>query len=162
MRATLKTLSNSDHATVGHLILDPEQEQFVDPLDLTLSELRNSSRPELEHPFAITAHDEVVGFFILREKAALPEWARPDAITLHSLRVGEGYQGKGYGKAANALAAEWILANRPCVSRLMLLVNARNLTARHVYLKSGYRDTGATYYGPIGIQNILEYRIDSG
>ncbi|WOH80333.1 GNAT family N-acetyltransferase [Bradyrhizobium sp. BEA-2-5] len=162
MRATLKALSHSDYATVDHLRLEPEQEQFVVPLDLLFSELRTSSQPELEHPFSIVVHDETVGFFILREKAALPEWAPPDAITLHNLCVGRPYQGNGYGKAATGLAAQWILTNRPCVNRLMLGVNIRNVRARGAYLKSGFRDTEATHCGPIGPQNILEYKIGSG
>ncbi|TIM79694.1 MAG: pyridoxal-5'-phosphate-dependent protein beta subunit, partial [Mesorhizobium sp.] len=97
MHATLKSLSHFDHGTVTHLKLEPEQEEFVGPLDLSFSELQNSSHPELEHPFSIVVGVETVGFFILREKAALPEWAPPDVITLHSLRVGQAYQGNGYG-----------------------------------------------------------------
>ncbi|RUW28352.1 hypothetical protein [Mesorhizobium sp. M1E.F.Ca.ET.041.01.1.1] len=62
MHVTLKTLSRFDHATVAHLQLEPEQEQFVAPLDLSFSELRSSSYPELEHPFSIVVGHQVVGF----------------------------------------------------------------------------------------------------
>ncbi|OBQ86462.1 pyridoxal-phosphate dependent enzyme [Mesorhizobium sp. WSM3873] len=155
--ATLRALSRFDDAAVIHLKLNPEQEQFVDPLDVVFSELRNSSCPEFEHPFSILFRDEAVGFFVLREKMAVPEWAPPDVITLHSLRVGSAYQCSGYGKAAMRLAAQWILINRPAVACLMLAVNVRNMTARNVYLRSGFCDTGATYCGPVGTQNILKY-----
>ncbi|MER9921289.1 MULTISPECIES: GNAT family N-acetyltransferase [unclassified Mesorhizobium] len=157
--AMLEALSHVDHAKVAHLNLEPEQEQFVDPLGLVFSELQNSSRRELEHPFSIIVRHHVVGFFVLREKAAVPEWSPPDAITLHSFRVGQAYQGNGYGKTAIRRAAGWILTNRPYVTRLMLGVNVRNVTARETYLKSGFWDTGVTFCGPIGPQNILEYKV---
>ncbi|RWM38699.1 pyridoxal-phosphate dependent enzyme [Mesorhizobium sp.] len=158
--ATLKALSCFDSAAVAHLKLGPEQEQFAGPLDLVFSQLQISSRPELEHPFSIVVRDEVVGFFVLREKDAVPEWAPLDVITLHSLRVDRDYQRKGYGKGAIRLIARWILTNRPDVNRLMLAVNVRNVMARDSYLKSGFWDTGTTYCGPIGTQNILEYKIN--
>ncbi|WP_375779129.1 GNAT family N-acetyltransferase [Bradyrhizobium sp. ma5] len=159
MCATLKTLSYLDCAAVAHLTLDPEQEQFAGSLDFVFSELRKSSHSDLEHPFSIVVRGEIVGFFVLREKAALPEWAPPDVITWHSLRIGDLYQGNGYGKKAFDLVARWICANRPHISRVMFAVNARNLGARSAFLKVGCRDTGATYCGPIGPQNILEYKI---
>lgn len=161
MRTTLKALSHFDYVMVAHLKLEREQEQFLDRLDLVFSELRNSSHPELVHPFATLVCDEVVGFFVLQEKGALPEWAPPDVITLHSLRVDQLYQNNGYGKATIGLAAQWILINRPGITRMILGVNVRNVAARNAYLKSGFQDTG-THCGPIGPQNIQEYKIGSG
>ncbi|WP_287208044.1 GNAT family N-acetyltransferase [Mesorhizobium sp.] len=160
MHATLKTLSHFDRARVAHLKLEPEQERFVDPLDLVFSELQANARPDLEHPFSIVVRHQTVGFFVLREKAALPEWAPSGVITLHSFRVGREYQGNGYGKAVTGLASKWVSTNRPCVSRLMLTVEEDNAMARRVYLKSGFSDTGATYFDKFGMQNILEYEID--
>ncbi|RWP96698.1 MAG: GNAT family N-acetyltransferase [Mesorhizobium sp.] len=160
VHATLKTLSHFDRARVAHLKLEPEQERFVDPLDLVFSELQANARPDLEHPFSIVVRHQTVGFFVLREKAALPEWAPSGVITLHSFRVGREYQGNGYGKAVTGLASKWVSTNRPCVSRLMLTVEEDNAMARRVYLKSGFSDTGATYFDKFGMQNILEYEID--
>lgn len=162
MCVALKSLSHFDYEVVAHLKLEPEQEDFVDSLDLVFSELRNSARTDFEHAFSIVVCDETVGFFVLREGAALPEWAPPDAMTLHSLCVDRAYQGKGYGKTASELAVRWVSTNRPCINSLMLGVNVRNVLARAVYLKSGFRDTGATHYGPSGTQNILEYKIGWG
>ncbi|RWD82941.1 pyridoxal-phosphate dependent enzyme [Mesorhizobium sp.] len=156
--ATLKRLSHTDIAAVSHLQIEPEQGQFVDPLYVVFSELRNSPHPELEHPFAITVRNEIVGFLVLCEKAALPEWAPPDAVTLHNLRIDRAYQGNGYGKAATRLAAEWISTNRTSINRLMLAVNARNVIARQAYLRSGFRETGNTHCGSAGLQNILEFQ----
>ncbi|MET4519850.1 GNAT family N-acetyltransferase [Bradyrhizobium sp. I1.7.5] len=162
MRAALKSLSRFDYAEVAHLKIEPEQEDFVDSLELVFSELQNNSWAGLAHAFSIVGSDEVVGFFVLREGAALPEWAPPNAMTLHSLCVDRACQGNGYGKAAIKLAARWISTNRPPVNSLMLGVNVRNETARAVYLKSGFRDTGATHFGPSGTQDILERKIGLG
>ncbi|WP_426441314.1 GNAT family N-acetyltransferase [Bradyrhizobium genosp. P] len=162
MRATLKTLSHLDYAMVAHLDLGPEQEQFVDPLDWVFAQLRNSAHPELEHPFAIVFRQEVVGFFVLREKAASPEWAPPNVITSHSIRIGRVYQGNRYGRAAIGLIVEWVLANRPGINRIMAAINARNSTSRNAFMRVGFRDTGATYLGPVGLQNIFEYQFSSG
>ncbi|RWN87439.1 MAG: GNAT family N-acetyltransferase [Mesorhizobium sp.] len=162
MHAMLKTLSRFDRARVANLELEPEQEQFVDPLDFVFSELQGNARPDLEHPFAVVVHHQIVGFFVLREKAALPEWAPPGVITMHSFRVGLGYQGNGYGKAATGLVSHWISANRPSAKRLMLAVEENNARARHFYLTAGFFDTGATYYDEkFGLQNVLEREIES-
>ncbi|WP_198024894.1 GNAT family N-acetyltransferase [Bradyrhizobium sp. Cp5.3] len=155
----LESLSRADYRLVAHLTLDREQEQFAGALDFVFSELRNSSRHELEHPFSVVVAGEIIGFFVLREREALPEWAPSDAVTLHSFRVSREHQGHGYGRSAVRLAAQWLSTNRPCIDRLMLSVNLRNIAARGAYLKWGFRDTGALCSGPIGPQNILEYEI---
>lgn len=158
--ASLKLLSCDDYRTVAHLMLEQEQQQFAGgPLDSIFSELQNSLHHDLEHPFSLVIPDGIIGFFVLRELEALPKWAPADVITLHSFRVSRPYQGKGYGKAACSLVAQWLLTNRPCINHLMLSVNLRNVDAREAYLKWGFRDTGALCSGPIGPQNILEFRV---
>ncbi|MEM5331619.1 pyridoxal-phosphate dependent enzyme [Paraburkholderia sp. JHI2823] len=159
---TLIALSHSDIELVGHLELDRDQAQFVDPLFVVFSELRNSSNQHLEHPFSVAIGKEIVGFFVLREKNALPEWAPSDAITFHSLRIARSSQGKGYGKAALHLAKKWVKSNRPRVNRIMLGVNTRNSKARQLYNRTNFFETGDSYCGPHGMQDILECEINSG
>ncbi|MBP0596147.1 GNAT family N-acetyltransferase [Paraburkholderia sp. LEh10] len=161
MSVKLRLLSSADRATINHLTLHPEQEQFVSPFDLIFCKLRNSTCPEWVHPFSIVDCEQIIGFFVLREQAALPAWAPLGVVTLHSLRIDRSHQGNGYGRAAIELAAQWIQKNRPYSNRLMLGVNVRNTKAKEVYLKIGFRDTGATCCGSSGLQKILEYRITS-
>ncbi|TCK94635.1 pyridoxal-phosphate dependent enzyme [Paraburkholderia sp. BL9I2N2] len=160
-RVTLTALSHFDDASLAHLELAPEQAQFVEPLHTVFLGLQSSDNSELKHPFGIVVQDEIVGFFVLREKSALPEWAPPDVITLHSFRIGRSYQGNGYGKAATELISKWVASNRPYISRVMLAVNRKNLIARHIYVSCGFRETGATYCGPAGPQDILQYKLDT-
>ncbi|TIM99883.1 MAG: GNAT family N-acetyltransferase [Mesorhizobium sp.] len=153
----LCAVTASDRAAIAELVLDPEQEQFADPVDAVFNELQNSHHPQLEHPFAVVARGSAVGFFILREKQAVPAWAHDDVITLHSFRVCRNHQNKGYGRAGIELAIGWVRQNRPDVTGLMLAVNTRNLLAKTIYLKCGFVDTGTTHSGPIGDQHILAY-----
>lgn len=154
----LKELTHFDASTVADLELEPEQEQFVDSPAVVFERLRNGPSP-LEHAFLLVVGKEVVGFFVLCEKAALPAWAPPSAITLHNLRIGRSYQGKGHGRLAIRLAAQWILENRPCINRLMVAVDVRNVAARQLCLGSGFLGTGAVDYGAVSPHNILSIRL---
>ncbi|KQU95545.1 hypothetical protein ASD12_23870 [Mesorhizobium sp. Root102] len=155
----LRPVSISDRAAIRRLVLDPEQEQFAGFVDAIFDDLQNSRHPDLEHPFAIVALGMRIGFFILREKQALPDWAPRGVITMHSFRICRTHQGKGYGRAASDLAIAWVRHNRSDVRQLMLAVNTRNVLAKTVYLKSGFIDTGAIFRGPIGDQHILSFEI---
>ncbi|TPN37869.1 GNAT family N-acetyltransferase [Mesorhizobium sp. B2-3-3] len=156
---SLRRVGLSDRAAVERLLLDPEQEQFAGLVDVVFDELRNSPHPEFEHPFAIVAASETVGFFVLREKQAVPQWAPPGVVTLHSFRIGRTAQGRGYGRAGAGLAIAWVRRQRPGAGKLMLAVNVRNAVARSVYLRAGFADTGVIFGGPIGDQNILAARV---
>ena len=150
-----------DRDEIRQLTLDPEQEQFAGSVDAVFDALQASPHPRMEHPFAILAGTRTVGFLVLREKLALPDWAPRGAVTLHSFRIHEACQGMGYGKAAVGLAISWVRARRRAASQLMLAVNARNAPAKALYLKSGLVDTGRIVHGPIGDQHILACRLGS-
>ncbi len=158
----LQDVTARDRGAIARLVLDPEQEQFAGSVDAIFDELQASKHPEFEHPFAIVADTEKIGFFILRERPAVPIWAPHDVITLHSFRIGRPYQGAGFGRAGVALAVSWIRQNRPDARQLMLAVNIRNAPARALYIKCGFVDTGATFRGPIGEQHILALDITPG
>lgn len=155
----LRRVTISDRLAIEQLVLDPEQEQFAGSVDAIFYALQKSRYPDLEHPFAIVALGKTVGFFILRERQALPEWAPSGVVTLHSFRIGHADQGKGYGRAGTDLAMSWIQRARPGVRHLMLGVNVRNALAKSLYLKAGFVDTEAIFRGPIGDQNILAVAI---
>jgi cysteine synthase A len=155
----LRAVTVLDRGEIQQLTLDPEQEQFAGSVDAVFDALRESPHPRMEHPFAIVAGTQTVGFLVLREKLALPDWAPGGAVTLHSFRIHEARQGMGYGRAAVGLAISWVRARRRTVSQLMLAVNVRNTPAKALYLKSGFVDTGRIVHGPIGDQHILAFRL---
>lgn len=156
---SLRPVALSDRLAIKQLTLDPEQEQFAGSVDTIFDTLQSSRYPQLEHPFAIVVREKTVGFFILREKQALPEWAPCDVVTLHSFRICRACQGKGYGRAGADLAISWVKRERAGVRLLMLAVNVRNVVAKSLYLKAGFLDTGEIFRGPIGDQNILAVEI---
>lgn len=95
----LCAVTASDRTAIAPLLLDPEQEPFAGSVDAIFDELQNSRHPDHEHPFTIVVQGETVGFFILREKQAVPAWAPQDVVTLHSFRICRARQGKGHGRA---------------------------------------------------------------
>ncbi|MBZ9772275.1 GNAT family N-acetyltransferase [Mesorhizobium sp. CO1-1-8] len=157
---SLRRVLLSDRAAIKSLSLDPDQEQFAGTIDTVFDDLQKSAFPGDEHPFAIVAKDNLtVGFFVLRERARLPEWAPAGVITLHSLRISRMHQGFGYGRSSVELATAWIRENRHQIDRLMLAVNARNRQAIAAYLRCGFVDTGIRVDGPIGEQLVLEIAV---
>ena len=155
----LRAVTLLDRGEIRQLRLDPEQEQFAGSVDAVFDALQESLHPSMEHPFAIVTGTQTVGFFVLREKLALPDWAPRGTVTLHSFRIRPACQGMGYGTAAIALAISWVRPRRRTTSQLMLAVNVRNATARALYLKSGFADTDRIVHGPIGDQHVLAFRL---
>jgi RimJ/RimL family protein N-acetyltransferase len=97
----------------------------------------------------------VVGFIVAREGAALPDWAEQDCMTLNNLRIDNRFQGRGYGKAAIRLAAQWIARERPSVTRVMSSVNVDNLPAFQLNVACGFSFSGRTVGGRLGRQKIM-------
>ncbi|TPJ52426.1 GNAT family N-acetyltransferase [Mesorhizobium sp. B2-6-4] len=156
-RIKLRPVTVLERAAIKKLVLDPGQEQFAGSVDAVFDGLQASRYPDQEHAFAIVVSKKTVGFFILREKQALPGWAPRGAVTLHSFRISSACQGKGFGRAGVDLAISWVRRNRPDVEQLMLAVNARNVPAKSLYLKAGFVDTGSIFRGAIGDQHILTF-----
>jgi RimJ/RimL family protein N-acetyltransferase len=157
VRIELRPVTIGDQGLIEAVALDPQQEKFAGSVSTVFDELRQSRHPQFQHPFVLCANGEPVGFFVLREKQAVPAWATPDLVTLHSFRISRSYQGLGFGRAGIELTVAWLRRNRPGVSRLMLAVNVRNVLARALYLRCGFTSTGATHRGPIGEQDILAF-----
>lgn len=160
MYMRLKQLGVRDIDVVAHLRLAPEDEKFAGgPLGAVFRTLEECAHPHSQFAFAVVAQDSVVGFFVLREHPISPIWAPTDAITLHSFRIGQQYQGKGFARPTLDCVVGCVLACRPAAARLMLAVNIDNKKARSVYLSCGFKDTGGSHDGPLGRQNILCRRI---
>ncbi|MDQ0333058.1 cysteine synthase A [Mesorhizobium sp. YL-MeA3-2017] len=155
----LRAVTVLDRDEIRKLTLDPEQDEFAGSVDAVFDALQDSPHTRMEHAFAIVADTRTVGFLVLRERLALPDWAPRGAVTLHSFRIHRACQGMGYGRAGVELAISWVRARRRTASQLMLAVNARNMPAKALYLKLGFTDTGRIVHGPIGDQHILTFRL---
>ncbi|MEO9338580.1 GNAT family N-acetyltransferase [Mesorhizobium sp. SB112] len=160
MGVDLKSLGLSRLDVVRSIELEPDQEQYAGgSLNEIFSVMQASVHPDAYHPFAIASDDKVVGFFVLREKSALPAWAPSNAVTLHNFRVDRAYQGLGYGSAGLKLASDWVIKNRPDIRLLMLSVNEGNPSIR-LYLRCGFRDCRQTLNGRVGREHVLKHDIE--
>lgn len=160
MELWLHSLAVSDVGLVDGFRLDRVQTLFAGgPPSAALQALKHSTYPETNHAFAIMLARTAVGFFILKEGPALPEWANKDAITLHNFSISSQFHRKGYGLAGIGLAARWISENRPQARVIELAVNSGNKAALALYLKCGFVDTGKRARGSFGELIILAHAI---
>lgn len=154
--AVLEELSIHDLAKVEHLSLNGEEEAFAGgPLLALFESMALDDLSDEVHLFALRSGNEIVAFFILREGDRRPAWAQPASVTLHNLRVGQEFQGNGFGRHCLVHAAAWIRSNRPQVVSLMLSVNRKNVAAADFYRHVGFSDTGKIHVGRLGPQSIL-------
>ena len=154
MTITLRVLGLDDEAVVADIAVDPDKTAYAGgPIGDIFKQLRAS--PPRQTPLALADGDKVVGFIVAREKAALPVWAEAGCMTLNNLRIDTRLQGRGYGKAAIRLAAQWISRERPDVTHVMSSVNVANLAAFHLNLACGLTPTGRIFDGRIGPQRLM-------
>lgn len=154
MAVSLRPIGLDDQALVAGIAVDPDTEPYSGgPIGDVFEQLGAS--PPRQHAFALVDGDRVVGFIVAREDAALPAWAERGCITLNNLRIDRRLQGRGYGKAAIRLAAQWIARERPAVTHVMSSVNVDNLAAFHLNLACGLVPTGQIVDGRIGRQKIM-------
>ncbi|MGO4832723.1 GNAT family N-acetyltransferase [Rhizobiaceae sp. 2RAB30] len=154
MAVSLRVIGFDEEALVAGIAVDPDKEAFSGG---TIGEIFDQLRasPPRQTPFALADGDMVVGFIVAREDAALPAWAERGSMTLNNLRIDTRFQGRGYGKAAIRLAAQWIARERPTVTHVMSSVNVANLAAFHLNLACGLTPTGQIVEGRMGRQRVM-------
>lgn len=154
MAVGLRAIGFGDRDIVAGIETDPDKEAYSGGrIDDIFERLRAS--PPRQHPFALVDGNTVVGFIVARESAALPVWAASGCMTLNNLRIDRRFQGRGYGKAAIRLAAQWIKRERPAVTHVMSSVNVDNLPAFRLNLACGLTPTGRIVEGLLGRQRVM-------
>nr|WP_246592276.1 GNAT family N-acetyltransferase [Aminobacter anthyllidis] len=150
----------SDEELATAIDVDGDQEEFSGgQIREIFDRLRCSPHQESIHPFSVTQADSPIGFFVLREAPALPDWAFPGVMTLHNFRISRQFQRQGLGAATIRKMAQWVADNRPAVSLLMLSVNTGNEHALAFYRSCSFRATGVTLDGRIGYEMIMASEI---
>lgn len=154
MAVWLRAIGFDDREIVAGVVVAPDKEPYSGGhIDDIFDQLRVS--PPRQHPFALMDGDTVVGFIVAREDEALPVWAEKGCMTLNNLRIDSRFQGRGYGKAAIRLAAQWIARERPLVTHVMSSVNVDNLPALHLNVACGLTPAGGIVEGRLGRQKIM-------
>lgn len=114
--------------------------------------------------FVAEDHDIIVGTAIINQlqvdvyEGAAWEFPAPDSnvMVLHTLVIAPQAFGKGYGKAFVKFYEDYALSQGCCYLRMD--TNARNLCARAMYKKLGYREIGivpCVFNGIDGVELIL-------
>lgn len=107
-------------------------------------------------PIVIVSSGRPVGFFVLYEGEERFEYSdHANSLVLRAFSINYNDQGNGYAKAALMQLKEFVDKHFPEVDEIALAVNLQNLSARHVYLRCGFKDEGRTKMGRNGLQHIL-------
>ncbi|PLS15853.1 GNAT family N-acetyltransferase [Bacillus sp. M6-12] len=148
------SLYHSQHKeTLNKFYLPEEQKQFtglpVDILSLAIEDIHR-------FPLVILADSIPVGFFVLYDGEDIKAYTTKEhAMLLRAFSINHADQGKGYAKKGLLKLTDFVKKNFPQIEEIVLAVNAKNLPAKNLYLRSGFQDSGVLRIGPIGPQHIL-------
>ncbi len=129
----------------------PEQKQYSGDVDMALYTLLGCMDGEIRG-FALLVEEVPKAFLLLKHGRYVPEWADPQAVTLHALQVDWRMQGRGLGRACLEGLPEAARAAWPGVKQLELSVDADNVAGVGLYKALGWVDRGEAYRGRIGFE----------
>lgn len=129
----LKKINKDNIDEVLGLKVSVEQSDFVQTTSYSLAKawaFRNTA-----FPFAIYAHNTIVGFIMLGY------YELKDQYTVWQFLIDERYQHKGYGKAALELGIQF-LKDSFNAGEVYLGVKFQNIIAKKLYSSFGFVETG--------------------
>ncbi|MEX6666493.1 GNAT family N-acetyltransferase [Pseudomonas sp. W2-17] len=137
-----QSLSPTQQRQLLDIDLLPEQIRHVGDIHGGLHTL--TARPVVDRQgFVLLIDDIPRGFFVLKRRSLLPDWARDRpriTTTLHALMIDKGFQGLGLGKQCLRALPELTQELWPDTEQLMLAVEAGNHPARQLYLALGWQE----------------------
>ncbi len=135
--------------------LDAQQANFALTPKQILSNPTILANP-LRKQYCILYHENPIGFFSLDlSDDRLIYTSNKPSILLRALSINPQFQGKGIAKAALLILPDFVQQHYPDINELVFGVNYENTVAYHLYLKTGYRDSGRTYQGVKGPQHCM-------
>lgn len=151
----LAEMSRGQLAALASLQVARDQEELGGTFKASVNEWKNADADQILG-LAFYLGSDPVGIVLLKRFALSPSWVPDEAISLHGLKIGKEFQGRGLGREAFGLAIEAAKAYWPSARQLMLAVDAGNEPALSVYKGAGMRDSGPIYKGRIGYEHRLE------
>ena len=148
------TLSSADREAVLALEISPAQVEFAGTLAKSIASCV-SANPEEVAGLAIRAHDEVVGWVVLKRGASAPDWVEPGAVVVSGLRIGLQHQGRGLGSLALREMAHWVMRRWPACSLLVLRVDDDNAAGIRAYENASWIETGERRLGRVGVERTM-------
>lgn len=123
----------------------PDGEKFVASNAVSLAQAWLYRENGDVFPFAVYNDDAAVGFMLLEENMD------EDELILWRMMLPPEHEGKGYGTAAVKLLIQYARESGR-YKKLTLLCAEKNVIARHIYEKLGFRPTGEIRYGDIDME----------
>ncbi|MDQ0268141.1 GNAT family N-acetyltransferase [Cytobacillus purgationiresistens] len=140
---------------LNHFELSEEQLQFS---SLPKDSLNNASG---RHPIVITNYGRAVGFFLLHLSDRVKNYSsNPKALLLTALAINQKYQGKGFAKQGMLALPYLVKENFSTYNEVILVVDEKNLSAKWLYEKAGFKDTGERRNGRIGQEWLMSLSIE--
>lgn len=122
---------------------------------------RDKGNP-LKHLVVIYARNEVAGFLELDESGDRKKYSNnPNALLLRGFSVNPKYQGRGIATGTIYALPEFLKKNFPDFDEVVLGVNARNTSAKKLFEKAGFEDTGRRFMRTNGEQIVMSMRMEN-
>ncbi|EKU50445.1 GNAT family N-acetyltransferase [Staphylococcus massiliensis] len=84
-----------------------------------------------------------------------------NSILLRSFSTDSRYEGRGYAKELIKRVISYVKQAFPHVDEVVLGVNVKNHSAKHLYVKCGFEDTGRYVLGEVGYQHVYRLKLKS-
>lgn len=149
-------------ASARRLRLAPGQQDYVGDVAGNIERALAATRCDA---MAILHGDEIVGFYRLdyAQTVVARQWLGWAVVSLRSLVLDRGVQGRGFGTRAVAACCADLERRRPARRLLALNVHAGNRAALGAYRNAGFVDTGELHAGGrAGPQHLLVRRLGMG
>ena len=101
-------------------------------------------------------HNLPVGMTLFKRPPPMPSQVSPATASIHGLKIGTPWQGRGWGHKAMKLAVSSLKQGWPSIRLLRLAVDADNHAALAVYRGFGMADSGPVFEGRRGREHHME------
>lgn len=143
----LRELTAENVRAVCNLKLKPGQERFVAPNALSLAEAHYYPNTWVR---AVYAGDVPVGLVLLDDETEEPYYC------IWRMMIGAEYQGRGYGRKAVELIADYV-RTRPNAVELLTSYNQGEGNPAEFYRKLGFEETGQIDHGQPVMRLLLHH-----
>lgn len=142
-------LSPTQQAAVRSLHIDDTQVEYAGTIERAIAATEADTAGDVAG-LAMQVDGEIVGFVVMRRRAALGAWAAPEAAALTGMRVDRPHQGRGLGTQALHALADWVARHWPGCTHVALQVDDANATGRRAYERGGFTAASEPTAGRIG------------
>ncbi|MBA9028778.1 GNAT family N-acetyltransferase [Peribacillus huizhouensis] len=154
---SLRLYESKYKAELAQFHLTVEQKKFT---ALPIEALKICTEDPNRRPIMVFSGEVPVGFFVLHTGEGIQDFSEnPRTILLRAFCINHCYQGKKYASRAMAVLPYFVRQQFSDKEEIVLAVNKDNEPAKALYVKSGFRDTGAEKNGRSGQMHIYSYKL---